>query len=284
MLQWLGRAGKARLLRSLQKSSDFEAFIKDASPGIVELDELMPLIDVLGIKRGQLYSDALQHMVSMLKDTADMMSASDASCLLDVTMELIEEIPELGALAAKLLYTVKGWPDYYLGKLVALTNVHKELPDSVRLRMWLQHPVSFFSTLKKWSRQYLASFRHLRKCFSVLPSKTFGDTLHALQMQVPKEMLGALLREPRLWRVASSMLLSAAQSTGSPLYTMLRNDVHRALVAVASERLAVPSALLGSRSGHSFMARSASVAASKALRQDSLATFRDALEALMRNP
>lgn len=67
MLQWLGRAGKARLLRSLQKSSDFEAFIKDASPGIVELDEIMPLIDVLGIKRGQLYSDALQHMVSMLK-------------------------------------------------------------------------------------------------------------------------------------------------------------------------------------------------------------------------
>ena len=54
-----------------------------------------------------------------------MMSASDASCLLDVTMELIEEIPELGALAAKLLYTVKGWPDYYLGKLVALTNIHK---------------------------------------------------------------------------------------------------------------------------------------------------------------
>ena len=66
VVQLLGHQGKQALLSSLRSRDTLEHFVHSEQPHLPDLDQLMPLMDALGVKRGKLMSEGLRKMIQYL--------------------------------------------------------------------------------------------------------------------------------------------------------------------------------------------------------------------------
>lgn len=66
VVQLLGRKGRQALLSGLRSRETLEHFVQSEQPHLPELDQLMPLMDALGVKRGKIMSDGLRKMIQYL--------------------------------------------------------------------------------------------------------------------------------------------------------------------------------------------------------------------------
>jgi hypothetical protein len=62
----LGPEGKNLLYDSLRSREKLQEFVQSQSSNLPELDQLMPLLDALGVKRGRIMSEALRKIVQYL--------------------------------------------------------------------------------------------------------------------------------------------------------------------------------------------------------------------------